>query len=130
VVLVVVIWVTDSLTLGGWIVTRSLLRPVLPMALLLLFTRWVLWWLALMQIIHLLETSHDIPSSGIWHNVLGWAIVEPSRSMGSRWMDWMMTTTTRRDDRSSSSAITMSANSSSVSKPPPIVVAAATSHVV
>jgi membrane associated rhomboid family serine protease len=133
VVLIVVIWVTDSMTLGGWIITRSLLpRPVLSMALLLLFTRWVLWWLVLMQIIYLLEMSHDIPSSGIWHNVLGWvAIVEPSRSsMGSRWMDWMTTTMTRRDDRSSSSsAVAMTANSSVVSNPPHLV-AASTSHIV
>ena len=98
-VILVILIVTDSMTIGGWVVTRKLweaqaslfasVLSITPMYLkmvpLLLFTRLIILMLMLcltsFQLANLNETGSH---SSIFVRIFGWTVLEPARLVGQQ----------------------------------------------
>jgi membrane associated rhomboid family serine protease len=86
VVLVLVTLVTDGMTLGGWLVTRQVWHN-LAIAITLLLTRCLLFWMSFCLVCHGLYAANERDSStGTWKHV--WYIMEPCRFFGHWLAEW------------------------------------------
>lgn len=88
VVFILVTYITDAMTLGGWIATRALWQSEQGahawwIALLSLWLlRLISWSLILGLVCRLLTVEDEKLNKGIWFHTLSWSVVEPSNLFG------------------------------------------------
>lgn len=87
VVLALVVWITDSMTLGGWLVSHAL-WDMDGRVWMIMTARGILWCASIVSTCHLLTVLHEIPTCGSWKSVVWW-VVEPCCSSTSRSVDMM-----------------------------------------
>jgi len=88
VVFILVTWITDAMTLGGWIATRTLWQvdhglQIWWISLMFVwFLRLISWSIILGMVCRLLTVENEKLNRGIWFHTLSWSVVEPSNLFG------------------------------------------------
>jgi hypothetical protein len=85
-VILLVVCITDAMTLGGWLATCVLWQVPNSSWLILMVlwaARFVLWGLSLCVTCHVLYAMDELQTDqGIWFHLLGWSVIEPCCPVG------------------------------------------------
>jgi membrane associated rhomboid family serine protease len=96
IVMVLVVGITDAMTVGGWLATRALWRenPYWDLFLVIWSTRFLLWALLLCLTSQTLTLANELvgdPGRGstndIWSRLLEWSVVDACRPVGKALAD-------------------------------------------
>lgn len=84
VVLVAVVWMTDSMTVTGWILFR---QPISAIAAAMIVFRWILWYASLCLVCYIIEATNQTLPGSIWRHVCGWLILDACQPVGAWGVD-------------------------------------------
>lgn len=89
VVLVAVAWMTDSMTVMGWVMFR---QPVSAIIGTMIVVRWMLWYASLCLVCYAIEETNQTLPGSLWKQLCGWMILDSCQPVGSLCVDHAMGT--------------------------------------
>jgi membrane associated rhomboid family serine protease len=84
VILVALVWMTDSMTVTGWILFR---QPISAIAAAMIVFRWILWYASLCLVCYIIEATNQTLPGSIWRHVCGWLILDACQPVGAWGVD-------------------------------------------